>query len=152
MLTLTRWPGTPWSIFDEFEPVNRALNQAGCQGGAGGRHTWSSRSSYPLVNVWQSGDDLIIDAEIPGVDPADADVSVKGNELTLSGKMKQRDESEQESFLRRERASGDFLRRLELPFKVESEAVTANYKNGLLRIYLPRAEADKPRKVAIEAS
>jgi len=152
MLALTRWPGIPWSIFDEFEPVNRTLNQTGSKVSAGGGHTWSNRSSYPLVNVWQSGDDLIIDAEIPGVDPADVDVSVKGNELTLSGKMTQRDESGKASFLRRERAAGDFLRRLELPFKVESGAVKANYKNGLLRINLPRAEADKPRRIAIEAS
>ncbi len=150
MLALTRWPGNPWSIFDEFEPVTRVLNQAGLKGGAG--HAWSSHSAYPLVNVWQSGDDLMIDAEIPGVDPADVEVSINGGELTLSGKVKQRAESDNEIVLRSERASGDFLRRLKLPFKVESGAVKANCKNGILRIHLPRAAEEKPRRIAIEAN
>lgn len=152
MLALTRWPGSPWSIFDEFEPVNGFLNRIGSVGDTGVSHAWSRGRSYPLVNVWKSGDDLIIDAELPGVDPVDVDVSVNGGELTLSGKVRQPDDSGNESYLRRERAEGSFLRRLELPFKVESGAVKANYKNGLLRIHLPRAEEEKPRRIAIQAT
>ncbi|MDD2598081.1 MAG: Hsp20/alpha crystallin family protein [Kiritimatiellae bacterium] len=152
MLALTRWPGIPWSIFDEFEPVSGVLNRAGSRSGAPGKHAWACRGSYPLVNVWQADDDLIIDAELPGVDPADVEISVNDAELTISGKIKRQDATENESYLRRERVAGDFARRLKLPFKIEAGAVKASYKNGLLRVHLPRAEEEKPRRIEIEAT
>lgn len=152
MLALTRWPGIPWSIFDELEPVSGAFSRAGSKGREAGSHAWSSRCSYPLVNVWQSGDDLIIDAELPGVEPDDVDISVNGAELLISGKTSQQYATGDESFLRRERAAGSFARRLRLPFKIEFGAVKASYKNGLLRVHLPRAAEEKPRRIEIEAT
>jgi HSP20 family protein len=104
------------------------------------------------MNVWTSADGIVIDAELPGVDPKDVDIAVQGDELTLRGKVNVADAAEGETFHRRERPTGEFARTLQLPFRANSGAVTANYKNGVLRVTVPRSEEEKPRKIAIEAA
>ena len=69
------------------------------------------------MNVWSSEDGLVIDAELPGVNPKDVDVSVMGNELTLRGKLNTEEPPEGTSYSRRERPAGEFARKLRLPFR-----------------------------------
>ncbi|MBA4388234.1 MAG: Hsp20/alpha crystallin family protein [Verrucomicrobia bacterium] len=108
--------------------------------------------AYPPVNAWISGDGLVVDAELPGVDPKNVEISVQGNELTVSGSRAAGELPKDATYERRERKFGGFRRTMELPFKVEADKVSAAYKNGVLRITLPRAESDKPRKVKIETA
>jgi HSP20 family protein len=105
-----------------------------------------------LLNVWSYADGIVIDAELPGVDPKDVDVSVVGDELTLRGKVNVLEPREGETYHRRERPAGEFSRTLQLPFRADTGGVKANYKNGVLRLTVPRSEEERPKKVVVEAA
>lgn len=104
----------------------------------------------PPVNAWVGESDVIVTAEMPGMDPAAVDVSVVGDTLTISGSREAEALKEGESYHRQERNHGRFTRSLQLPFHVETGKVEAKYDRGILRITLPRAEADKPKKVLVK--
>jgi HSP20 family protein len=112
---------------------------------------WSTAPSYPAMNVWTDQDGLVVSAELPGVDPEIIDISVQNDTLTLQGSRAADEVPEGGTYHRRERGSGSFKRSLQLPFQVESDKVSASYHNGVLQITLPRAKADKPKKIAIKA-
>lgn len=103
----------------------------------------------PPVNAWVGESDVVVTAELPGMDPSKVDVSVVGDTLTISGAREAETLKGGESYHRQERSHGRFTRSLQLPFHVEAGKVEAKYERGILRITLPRAEADKPRKVSV---
>ncbi|MCE5262672.1 MAG: Hsp20/alpha crystallin family protein [Deltaproteobacteria bacterium] len=103
----------------------------------------------PPVNAWVGESDVVVTAELPGVDPERVDVSVVGDTLTISGSREAEPLKEGENYHRQERSHGRFTRSLQLPFHVEAGKVDAKYEKGVLRITLPRAEADKPRKISV---
>ena len=103
----------------------------------------------PPVNAWVGESDVIVTAELPGVDPGKVDVSVVGDTLTISGVREAEPLNEGENYHRQERSHGRFTRSLQLPFHVEAGKVDAKYEKGILRITMPRAEADKPRKISV---
>ena len=105
---------------------------------------------FPAINVWESGDELYAEAEVPGLTSEHVDISVVGNELTIRG---ERPETEQEgaAFHRRERGIGPFTRVLRLPVDVDADKVQASLKDGVLLITLPKSEAAKPRKIQVNA-
>jgi HSP20 family protein len=104
---------------------------------------------YPSVNVWTNTDGAIVTAELPGIDTEELDISVRENVLTITGNRSATELQEGAVYHRRERSHGKFQRILELPFIVDTAGVEANYEKGVLRILLPRAEADKPRKISV---
>jgi HSP20 family protein len=103
------------------------------------------------MNVWTNEDSAVATAELPGVRTEDIEVSVENNTLTLRGSRQGDELAEGAIYHRRERRCGSFTRSFRLPFNVEGEKVEATFENGVLSIYLPRAEADRPRKIAIKA-
>jgi HSP20 family protein len=105
----------------------------------------------PPVNAWVGESDVVVTAELPGVDPSKVDVSVVGDTLTISGVLEAEALKAGESYHRQERSHGRFTRSLQLPFHVEAGNVEAKYERGILRVKLPRAEADKPRKVSVKS-
>ncbi len=107
-----------------------------------------SVAEFPALNVWTDQDGAIVTAEIPGVNRDDIEISVTGSSLTLSGK---RQAEEGVSYHRQERTVGKFARTLDLPFQVDAGKVEARLDRGILEIRLPRAEADKPRKIKVKA-
>jgi HSP20 family protein len=101
------------------------------------------------MNIWTDENNAILTAELPGVKTEDIDISVEDEMLTLRG-SRQRDElDEVTTYHRRERRFGPFSRTFRLPFRVEADAVEATFKNGVLSVVLPRAQADRPRKIAV---
>jgi HSP20 family protein len=115
------------------------------------RYGLNAAAGYPAMNVWTNENGAVVTAELPGLDPEDIDISVVNDTLTLKGK-RDADECDQETrFHRRERGCGSFTRAFQLPFQVEPGKVEAKFEKGVLSITLPRAEADKPRKIAIKA-
>jgi len=106
---------------------------------------------FPAINVWSGGDEILVSAEVPGAEPDAMDISVVGESLTLSGVRKAETLKEGENYHRQERSTGRFSRTLQLPFRVQSDKVKARYEKGILHISLPRAEADKPRKIGIKS-
>ncbi|MDQ3927619.1 MAG: Hsp20/alpha crystallin family protein, partial [Chloroflexota bacterium] len=97
-------------------------------------------------------DSAIVTAELPGVVLDDLDITVVGDTLTIRGNRNRDEVGEGVTYHRRERGFGRFLRVVQLPFRVESEQVGASFKNGVLSITLPRALADRPRKIQISNS
>ncbi len=111
-----------------------------------------STSAYPPVNGWVNGDAVVLTAEVPGVRPEDLDISVMGRTLTLQGVRPPEQLPEGARLHRQERSHGRFSRALQLPYEVEADQVEAVFRNGVLTIRLPRAEADKPKKVRIKTA
>jgi HSP20 family protein len=104
--------------------------------------------SYPPINVFQQGDDLVAIIELPGVNKADLNIQAKEDTIRIAGR-KSIDYPEDVSLHRRERLSGSFDRTLVVPMQIDPDAIKAEYNNGLLALFIPRAEQDKPRTIEI---
>jgi len=107
--------------------------------------------AYPLVNVSEDHDNIYVDALAPGLEPSTLNVSVSGDQLAISGDKKALPKSVKPELVHRsERSAGQFSRTLSLPYDVEGEKVKANYENGVLKIVLPKAEAEKPKQIQVQ--
>ena len=110
-----------------------------------------SSVEFPATNVWVSDDSAVVTTEIAGVNPDDIEITTIKDTLTLRGTRKTEDLGEEETYHRRERWTGQFSKSLQLPFTVEANKVEARFVKGVLYIKLPRAEADKPKKISIKS-
>jgi HSP20 family protein len=112
------------------------------------RDTTSGTGAFPPINVFQQGDDIVAILEVPGVGKQDLDIQVKGNALRISGK-KAIAYPEGASLHRRERLGGSFDRTLTVPMQINADGIKAEYRDGVLALFIPRAESDKPRSIKI---
>src|SRR6185295_16985648 len=103
----------------------------------------SGGGSYPPVNVFRKGDDFIVITEVPGINKSNLEVQVKGNTIRLAG-TKDVNHPDKASLHRRERLAGRFDRAVTLPVEINPEGVKAECRDGILALFLPRAEQDKP--------
>jgi HSP20 family protein len=108
----------------------------------------TSRGPYPPINVFQQGEDFVAIIELPGVSKDDLEIQAKENTLRISGK-KIIDYKESASVHRRERVSGEFDRTMTLPIQIDPDTVKAEYRDGMLALFIPRAERDKPRTIKV---
>jgi HSP20 family protein len=127
-------------LFDEFFGPESALQRS-----------LAPARVFPALNVWQDGENVLAEAELPGLKSEDIEISVVGSELTIKGRRPEGTE-EGTSFHRRERGLGEFTRVVRLPVEVNAEKVQASLQDGVLRLTLPKAEAAKPRKIQVNAS
>lgn len=104
---------------------------------------------FPSMNIWTSDDDVTVTAEVPGLKAEDLDISVLGDTLTVRGSRREMELKEGERYHRRERGYGDFVRTIQMPYRVDSDKVEARYERGVLTITLPRSEEDRPRKIQL---
>ena len=111
--------------------------------------TTASIGTYPPVNVFQQGDDLVAIVELPGVNKEDLNIQAKENTIRIAGR-KAIDYPEDVSLHRRERLSGVFDRTLVVPMQIDADGIKAEYNDGLLALFIPRAERDKPRTIEIK--
>ena len=109
----------------------------------------TSRGPFPPINVFQQGEDILAIMELPGIDRDDLQIQAKANTIRVSGK-KNLDYSDGASVHRRERVSGEFDRTLSLPVELDPNGIKAEYRDGLLALFLPRAESDKPRSIKVK--
>ena len=107
---------------------------------------------FPALNVWTSEDGAIASVRLPGVNTDDLDISIKDDRVTIAGSHSPENGQNEPNYLRRELRYGNFSRTFQLPFSVGADKVEATYENGILKIYLPQAEADKPRKIAVKSA
>jgi HSP20 family protein len=108
-----------------------------------------ANQEFPLVNIWTSPDCVLVRAEIPGIDLEKMDISLVHDTLTIRGSRSDDMHKDCQSCHRKERQFGHFVRTMRLPFEVNGDLVKAGFKDGILEITLPRAEADKPRKISV---
>ncbi len=108
----------------------------------------SGAGPYPPLNVFRKGDDFVVITEVPGIKKSELEVQVKGNTLRLAG-TKSVSYEDKASLHRRERLEGRFDRTVTLPVQIDADQVKAEERDGILALYLPRAERDKPRSIKI---
>jgi len=131
-----------WDPFEDLMQLNRRFQPA-----TSARSAWS-----PAVDIFEKGEELLIRAEVPGVERDSIDVKVEDNTLILSGERVRETEDEDTQAYRRERVYGSFVRSFSLPKTVDATRISAAYKNGVLEISLPKAEEAKPRKIEIKVA
>jgi HSP20 family protein len=113
------------------------------------RTEWTDSAWNPSVDVSEDKDNVIIKAEMPGMNKEDIKISVQDGVLTLKGEKKQEKEEKDKNYHRIERSYGSFCRSFQLPTSVKSDKIKAGYKDGVLSIALPKAEEVKPKEIPI---
>jgi HSP20 family protein len=104
---------------------------------------------YPSVDIYEKDKELVLMAELPGMDEKDIDIEVEGNTLTLKGKREIEKETKEDEYHRIERSYGSFYRSFNLPYNVDAGRIKAEHSGGLLRITMPKKPELKPKKVKI---
>jgi HSP20 family protein len=108
----------------------------------------SGGGAYPPINVFRRNNDLVVIAEVPGTRKSDLRIEVKGKTIRIAGK-KSLTVSENASVHRRERQAGTFDRAVTLPVEIDADHVKAECRDGILALYLPRAERDRPKSIPV---
>ncbi len=129
--------------------MDRIMEKFGAQpsrAGEDGQNIW-----MPSVDVFKQGDDMIVRAELPGVNPSDINVSVTGNMLTIKGERRQERQLDENDYVLRETTYGSFERRITMPEDIDANQVRAQYRAGVLEITVPRSAlvSTQPRNVAV---
>ena len=109
----------------------------------------TSRGPFPPINVFQQGDDILAIIELPGIDKEKLQIEAKENTIRISG-TKAADYADEASVHRREREFGQFDRTLSIPLQLDLDGIKAEYRDGVVALFLPRAESDKPRSIKIK--
>jgi HSP20 family protein len=112
----------------------------------------STRTWAPPVDIYETENDIVLKAELPGIDPKDVEVRVEDSTLYLRGERKFEKEVKDEDYHRVERSYGSFARSFSLPNSINTEKVKAEYKDGLLTLTLPKREEAKPKTIKIDVS
>jgi len=134
-------------------PLGSLLNLQRALSGMASGDNWfadatTTRGGFPPINVFKQEDHYVMIAEIPGIKREDVNVEVHRNRVRLSGEKKI-DYGDGVSLHRRERQAGHFDRTFATPFEIDAGKVKAEYRDGILALYLPRAEQDKPRSISV---
>ncbi len=103
------------------------------------------------IDLLDTGPEIIVQTNLPGVKPEEVSVTVVGNTLTIKGMSQQQEEYQGASYLRRERRTTSFTRSVSLPMAVDAEHGEAKFQNGVLTLTLPKAEAVRPKTIKVEA-
>jgi HSP20 family protein len=109
--------------------------------------TWA-----PAVDIAETEHELVVKADLPGVDPKELDIRVENNVLTIRGERKFEKKVNEDNYLRVERAYGSFTRSFSLSNTVNSEAIKADYQNGVLSLSIPKREEAKPKQIKVNVA
>jgi len=112
----------------------------------------STRTWAPPVDIYEDGDNLVLKAELPGINPEEVEIRVEDNTLYLKGERKFEKEVKEQSYHRVERSYGAFTRTFSLPNSIDADKVSASYKDGVLTLTMPKKEEAKPKTIKIEVS
>ena len=137
--------GSPRILQREFDEL---VERFFCQEPVFSRSLFS-RTFTPVVDIVENENDIIVKAEIPGMEQKDLDVNLAGDVLTIKGEKKAEHEEKGDNLHRIERSYGNFSRSLALPCEVQQDKAEANYKNGVLSLRLPKSESCKKKAVKI---
>ena len=130
------------------EQINRLFNDA-FEGGTQESNltTWA-----PAVDIFENEQELVVKADLPEIDPKDLDIRVENNILTIRGERKFEKKVNEENYLRVERSYGSFARSFTLANTVNTEAIKAEYQNGVLTLRIPKREEAKPKQIKVNVS
>ncbi|MDT0497597.1 Hsp20/alpha crystallin family protein [Algiphilus sp. W345] len=137
----------PWSLHrDLWQEVNKMFDRAATNDTSGATADW-----VPPVDIEEYADRFALYIDVPGVDPTSIEVTLEKGVLTIAGSRAEAEKPEGAERRRMERASGRFHRRFTLPDTADAEGVTANGRNGVLEIGIPKRAASQPRRIAVSA-
>lgn len=148
-MALVRWDPLK-DLISLQERMNRLFDEALTRTTKGDEETLSRGIWSPAVDIYETEDDIVLKAELPGISKDDVTVEVKDNILVLKGERKFEKDVKEENYHRMERAYGAFQRSFTLPNIVEKDKVKARYKDGVLEITLPKASESKPKQIKVE--
>lgn len=147
-----------WQPFRDLVSLQERMNQM-FEGSAarnfpraGSEEDWVTGSWAPAVDIHEHEGNLVLKAEIPGVDPKKVDIRLENNILTLSGERIFEGDVKRDNYHRVERSYGAFSRAFTLPSVVDQERIAAEYKDGILTLTLPKKEEAKPKQIAISVA
>ena len=141
---------TKYEPFRELRGLHDEMNQLFSGFGKGFDANEFARGAWaPSVDIFEDQEKLIVEAELPGMNREDFELSVENNVLTLKGERKFEKKDERDNYHRVERQYGSFVRQFTLPQTVTAEGATADFENGVLRVALPKREETKARKIEI---
>lgn len=146
-----------WEPFRDLvslqDRMNRLFDSSYRAVGAPGEEDWALGGSWaPAVDIFEHEGNIVLKAELPGVEAKDVDIRVENNVLTLRGERKFDNEVKRESYHRVERSYGAFSRSFTLPTVVDTGNIKAEFKEGVLRVTLPKREEAKPKQIAISVT
>jgi HSP20 family protein len=142
-MVIERW--NPWADLRRFDDMFNRLWRSSLAGTEAGE-AWG----IP-VDVYQEGENVVVQASLPGVDPEKIDVTVEDGVLTIKAESTEEKEERGDSFLLRERRTGSFYRALRLPETVDEGKAKSEYKNGVLKVKFPKHESKKARRLEVVA-
>ncbi|HZD42173.1 MAG TPA: Hsp20/alpha crystallin family protein [Terriglobales bacterium] len=146
MTDLTRWEREMERMMDEF--FDRRM-----------RPWWPERwlgkepmmeIAVPAIDLYEEKDDVVIKAELPGMEKDDIQVNLADHSLTIKGEKKKEEEVKEKNYYRSERAYGSFIRTVDLPTDIHADKVKASFKNGVLEVRLPKTEEAKKREIKVK--
>ena len=114
--------------------------------------TFNGEAVAPPLDVHQTADEIVVTAALPGIRPEDVDITITGQTLSIRGEFKADEEISRDQYLYRERRYGTFNRQIQLPVRVQGDAASATFENGLLTLSIPKAEEVKPRQIQVKAA
>ncbi|MDP3091418.1 MAG: Hsp20/alpha crystallin family protein [Nitrospira sp.] len=157
MSTLTRWePMSRWSPFKEVEELEKRLSQLmgrGVSAGSTDKNEAITVAQWsPVVDISEDDKEYAIKAELPDVKKEDIKLNVHDDVLTITGERKYEKEEKGKKYHRVERAYGSFVRSFTLPEDADGTKVTAEYKDGLLNVRLPKSEKAKPKTIEVKVA
>lgn len=135
------------------ERMNRMFHEQYRGAAAAPEDEWALGGSWaPAVDIYEHGTDIVLKAELPGVDPKDVDIRLENNVLTLRGQRKFENDVTKESYHRVERSYGSFSRSFTLPSVVDQGSIKAEVKDGILKVVLPKREEAKPKQIEVSVA
>jgi HSP20 family protein len=144
----------PWTPMRDVvalhDQMNRLLQQV-MRGGNGEETNWGASTWVPAVDLYETDEAFVFKAELPGLRKDDIHLEVHDRTLTLRGERKYETDVKDEHYHRRERSYGSFQRVFTLPATVDAEKVQTSFKDGILELRLPKHEAAKPKRIAIQS-
>ncbi len=145
------WEISPWRPFRDLERMRREMDRL-----------WDSfferrparveevSEWLPSLDVSETKNEFVVKAELPGIDPKDIDISLTNDILTIKGEKKQEKEEKEENYHLIERSYGSFTRSVRVPGQVQSDKINATFKNGVLKVTLPKTEEAKKKEIKIK--
>ena len=147
MSNLTRWEPVR-EMMTLREAMDRLFDDAFTRP-LSGRDGWAM--STPAIDMYQTDNEVVVRASIPGIKPDEVQINITGDVLTLKGEMKQEEERKERAWHIREQRAGSFERSVALPIAVKTDQAEAVFENGILTVTLPKADEVKPKTINIKA-
>lgn len=138
-----------WEPFDEMMSMRESMERLFEDFFSRRPRTAGPLVWQPAVEISETDQDLLVKAELPGIDPKNVEVNVTGDTLTIKGEAKAEQENKGRNFYRRELRYGMFQRAIALPTEVKSDETTATFRHGILEIRIPKSERVRPKSVKV---